>query len=161
MSHIATIEIEVKDLNALEAAAKDLGLVLKRDQETFRWYGTPVGNQTLPVGFRTADYGKCDHAIGFSTDECRPFPGLQDRYNHLPYEIGVCRRRDGKPGYVLLWDPFLGGFGLESAVGKNAVKLTQRYAVQVAKRHMAGAHCHEIVRDDGSIRLEFTRQGGF
>jgi len=63
MSHIAEIEIEIKDLDALEAAARSLGLELARRQTTYRWYGELLEGHPLPAGFTKADLGRCDHAI--------------------------------------------------------------------------------------------------
>ncbi len=44
MSHVATIEIQIKDLAALKQAAKDLGLEFRENQKTYRWYGYSVGD---------------------------------------------------------------------------------------------------------------------
>ena len=64
MSHIASISIEVRSLDALAAAAERLGGTLNRDQKTFKWY-----------------YGQdpCDHAISFSDCE---------------YDVGVVGKND-------------------------------------------------------------------
>jgi hypothetical protein len=165
MSHVATIEIEIKDLAALEAAAHDCGLVFKRNQKTYRWYGRSVGDYPIPAGFTAEELGTCEHAIGFESDKGRPIEvdGEIVDFTCPPYEIGVVPRRDGKPGYALLWDFFCGGFGLEAAVGVKAQKLVQRYAVQVAKRtaQKQGYACREAVKEDGTVQLELTRRAGY
>lgn len=65
MSHISKIELEIKDLAALDQACQRLGIELRRDQHTFRWFGKAA---------------HCDHAIGV--------PGAK-------YEIGVVRDGNG------------------------------------------------------------------
>lgn len=119
MSHVATIELEIKDLDALETAACELGLVLVRGQKTYKWYGHSVGDYPLPKGFTSTDLGKCEHVIRIPD-------------NAHAYEIGVCPRRDGKAGYILQWDFYAGGYGMVSRVGDGAQKLKQAYASQVA-----------------------------
>ena len=63
MSHVATINIEVKDLDALGIAAGRIGLELVRGQKEYRWYGQSVGDYPLPAGLTEADLGVCEHAI--------------------------------------------------------------------------------------------------
>lgn len=120
MSHIAEIELQIKDLQALKEAAKALGLELREGQETYRWYGRSVGDYPLPAGFTKEDLGKCEHALSI--------PG-----SPYAYEIGVVARKDGKPGYTLLWDFWQGGYGLEEKVGRNAIDLQREYAFAVSK----------------------------
>ena len=48
MSHLATIELEVKDLDALTKACKQIGINLVKDKKTFKWFNGD---------------GECDHAI--------------------------------------------------------------------------------------------------
>lgn len=116
MSHVAAVQLEVLDLDELEAACKNLGLELARDQKTYRWYGRSVGDYPLPAGFREEDLGKCEHAIRV--------PG-----SSTAYEIGVVKSRTGR-GYTLLWDFFAGGYGMMEKVGTDANKLRQAYAAE-------------------------------
>lgn len=120
MSHVTKIELEIKDLTALEAACKELGLEFVK-QPTYRWWGRYMGDSPLPEGFAKEDLGKCEFAIRV--------PG-----NKEAYEVGVVKRRDGKAGYTLLYDYWSGGYGLVDKIGQGASKLTQGYSVQVAKR---------------------------
>ncbi len=62
MSHISKIELEVNNLGTLAQACSRLGLMLIKDQKTFKWYGR--------------EDGQCDHAI--------KVPGAN-------YEIGVLK----------------------------------------------------------------------
>ena len=40
MSHVATGKLRVLDLDDLEAAASCVGMTLRRNQTTFKWYGS-------------------------------------------------------------------------------------------------------------------------
>jgi hypothetical protein len=140
MSHVATINMEVKDLESLKAAAKQLGLEFVLNQKTYRWWGRSVGDYPLPYGFTAADLGHCDHAIRI--------PG-----NDRAYEIGVVKRKDGKPGYQLLWDFYQGGYGLQEKVGENAKLLTREYTTQVAIKPAIrqGYRIQRQVKENGEV----------
>ena len=142
MSHVATIDVHITDLTALEQAAKRLGLELVRDQKTYRWWGHSVGDYPLPEGFGKDDLGKCEHAIRIPGD-------------NRAYEVGVVARRDGKPGFTLMWDFYAGGYGLEAKVGEGAKKLIQGYAVEKARiaAMRQGLRVHETRRADGAVVL--------
>jgi len=122
MSHVADLDVEIKDLDCLEAACHELGVELVRGQTTYKWFGTHVGDYPLPEGFTVSDMGKCEHAIRI--------PG-----NSEAYEIGITKRRDGRPGYTALFDFWAGGKGMAAKVGAKAEKITQEYATQVAMKH--------------------------
>jgi hypothetical protein len=130
MSHVAKIEMEIKDLAALEDAAK----------RTYKWYGYSVGDYPLPEGFTKEDLGKCEHALRI--------PG-----NNRAYEVGVVARRDGRPGYTLLWDFWSGGYGLVDKVGKDGNKLKSEYTAAVAVKHYTskGYRVQRSYKEDGTI----------
>lgn len=107
MSHVARIEVEIHDVEALAAAGKKLGLELMRDQTSFKYYKDQ----------RAA----CVHA-------------LRVVGNPMAYEVGVVAREDGGRGFNLSWDSYNGGLGLVACVGIGAKKLKQGYAVEVATR---------------------------
>lgn len=140
MSHVARIEIEIRDLATLDAACKRIGCTLVRDQTTYRWFGRHVGDYPLPEGFTVEDLGKCTHAIRV--------PGAS-------YEVGVTPRRDGRPGWTLLWDFWTSG-GLEHALGTGGRKLVQAYGVEAATRaaRRQGYSVSETTQPDGSIVLK-------
>lgn len=124
MSHVATVDIEIKDLNALERACETLGLKLMRGQKTYRWYGRSVGDYPLPVGFKASDLGKCDHAI--------TIPG-----NKQCYEIGICTNPVTKKT-ELLWDFWAGGYGMQEKVGGSMCEgLVHEYAKEVAREQVS------------------------
>lgn len=142
MSHVADMCLEVNDLNALDEACKELGLELVRGQTTYKWWGYSVGDYPLPAGFTTKDLGKCDHAIRIPN-------------NHQAYEIGVVARKDGKPGYTLLWDFYAGGYGMQEKVGKDGGLLKQHYSIQRAKKHAQklGKRTRIVKMANGNLQL--------
>ena len=115
MSHIAKIEIEIRDLEALKEACKRLGFNFKTNQKYYAWYGIKVGNDLLPEGLTENDLGKCTHAIQIPS---------------ASFEIGVVEKDNS---YQLMWDSWIHG-GLQKAIGKDAGILKQAYAVESVKR---------------------------
>lgn len=149
MSHVTVIDLEIKDLDCLRQAAEDLGLEFREGQQTFKWWGHSVGDYPIPTGFSEADMGKCDHALA-----------VKD--NTKAYEVGVVRRRDGRPGYHLMWDFFAGGNGLQAKVGANCCKLTQKYSEKVvikrAKPFMAqGWTLKQSIETDGKVVIRLVQ----
>ncbi len=143
MSHITEVDCEIRSLEALKRAAKKLGLTFYENQKTYRWYGRSVGNYPLPQGFTTNDLGKCDHAIGIDGDD-------------QAYQIGIVGRRDGKDGYILHFDFWNRGYGIQDLVGDNASKLVDWYAAEVAKEEaesLGYSMVSEKVLEDGTIEL--------
>jgi hypothetical protein len=146
MSHITAIAIEIKDLAALEAATKELGAELIRNQHTYKWYGTSVGDYPLPAGFTADMLGKCEHAIRL--------PGNN-------YEIGVVRNPLKPSTFTLLYD-FWGyggqhdGHKLKAHFGDGLKKLVQLYGVHAATI-AARSRGHAVARQtlpNGSIKLQ-------
>lgn len=111
MSHITTVKTTIQDLDALKEACKSLGLDFKENQRTYKWYGRSVGDYPLPNGFKESDLGKCEHAISLKNKKDA-------------YEIGLVKRGNE---YVMLWDFWQGGFGLEQVVGKDCSNLVDEY----------------------------------
>jgi len=121
MSHVAKMEVEIKDLDALEQACESLGLELARGQKHYKWYGHSVGDYPMPAGFTERDLGKCDHAIRIPGD-------------NKAYEIGVCESKTGS-GYTLLWDFWQGGYGMQAKVGTKGEKLADAYGAKMTAAH--------------------------
>ena len=145
MSHVVSMELEIRDLDALKDACKMLGLELVIGQKTFKWYGQHVGDYPLPEGFTTHDMGKCEHAIRIPD-------------NKSAYEIGVARRRDGQPGYVLLWDFWAGGMGMQAKVGKDGGLMKQAYVISRSKREALkmGQKATIIRKENGFMQLKVS-----
>ncbi len=126
MSHVAKVELEIKDLESLAKACSALGLEFVANQESFKWYGRWVNDYSAADaayrnGIDVKDYGKCQHAIRVAG-------------NARAYEVGVVRAADGK--WSLVYDNWQGGSGLEAVAGKGLGKLKQQYGAEVAKKVM-------------------------
>ena len=139
MSHIAKIELEINDLEALKSACKAMGFDFMENQTTYQWYGKWVGDTPLPQGVEIEDLGKCTHAI------------------HVPaavFEIGVVQKGSK---YNLMWDYWIGG-GLEKHIGKNACKLKQAYTLARIRKSakQKGYLIHETRAQNG-IRVALTQ----
>lgn len=153
MSHIATIDVEVSDLNALHLACRRLGLYLDVNASTYRWFGERVGDEPLPEGITVEQLGKCHSKITIPGDD-------------TCYEVGVVCVQPGRPGirstYRLLWD-FWGPEGrkMQEKIGERGQKLKHAYAVEAAKivARINGHSIKETQRADGSTQLEFTKRG--
>jgi hypothetical protein len=126
MSHVSTIQVEIKSLSALKEACRRLGFEF-REQKTFTKWGIS---------------GDCDHAI------------------HIPkagFEVGIVKNGEQ---YNLLYDDYQTG-GLDVALGPNAEKLIQAYAVEAAREEAQrqGYSVYEEARQDGSIELHIQVEG--
>jgi hypothetical protein len=143
MSHVATIDLQIKDLDCLKKAALRLGLEFIKDKKQYKWYGRHVGDYPLPKGFSKADLGRCDHVLSILG-------------NDTAYQIGIV---DQGKEFKLLWDFWNGGFGLEEKVGKDAGLLKQAYAVEVAKKQAIrdGFRIKETITKSGKILLRATK----
>ena len=138
MSHIAKIEMEINDLDALKKACKSLGFQFMENQKTYIWYGRWVGDTPLPQGVNIEDIGKCTHAI---------------KVPEAVYEVGVVQKGSK---YHLMWDFWRGG-GLEKHIGKDACKLKQAYTLERIRKaaRVKGYLTHET-RINNGVRVAMT-----
>jgi len=150
MSHLTIGAVSIRDLAALETAAKEFGGTLVRNQSTYRWYGRRIGNDPLPEGIALDQLGKCSHAI---------------RLAGVNYEIGVVRQSDG--GFRLLWDEYNSqpysndhdGHKLVEKFGQNLSKLQQSYSkhATINAARKAGYFVRERQLPNGTIKLQLAR----
>lgn len=145
MSHVTTVDIEVRDLDALADACRACGCELVRDQKRYRWYGRHVGDYPLPEGFTANELGCCDHAIRIAGPD-----------GARAYEVGVVRRRDGKDGFQLIYD-FWGqhGAAIQKRVGDGCATLRQSYGTALVRRELKrrGYQVSEMRLANGSVQL--------
>ena len=136
MSHISTVKVQVKSLEALKLACARLGLEFREGSQTYQWFGEYLEDTKLPEGAKLEDLGKCLHEI--------KVPGAT-------YSIGVVQQGDH---YQLLWDSWSPG-GLERALGQGAGRLVQAYSVEAARlsAQAQGYSVWEEAVADGSVRL--------
>ena len=150
MSHIATVKLTIKSLEALKRACRKLGLQLNLGQQTFKWFGTDrpwyqAEASGLKNGIPVKDYGKCQHAISL--------PG-----NGEAYEVGVIKNPQGE-GLTLAFDSYRGGEGMMAKVGGEGCEtLIQEYALQVAEMEAQdllsqGWTMERVQQTNGDIQL--------
>src|SRR5690606_23112440 len=90
----------------LDRAAATLSCELVRGQTTLRWAGP-------------RERSDCQHAIRVAKNE-------------EAYEVGLVPA-EGQEGWLLIYDDWQGGFGLEAALGKNLSLLLMHYQLERAK----------------------------
>ena len=57
MSHVVTVELDIPDLDGLDAACRMLGTAeLVRGQQTYRWWGEFVGDDTAVKDVNTPEF---------------------------------------------------------------------------------------------------------
>jgi hypothetical protein len=149
MSHIASIDITITDLAALQAAARELGALWVEGKKTYNWFGQSVGDYPLPTGMTVEQLGKCDHVIAL--------PGVR-------YEIGVVKRADGN--FTLAYD-FYGrgrngsphdGEKLLAHFGEGLAKIKQFYGLHKATiaARLRGYSTSRKLAANGDIKLQIT-----
>lgn len=154
MSHVARIDVQVTNLDDLRTACAELGLEFVEGQQTYEWFGqTNLEESPLPEGFHAEDLGRCEHAIRLNTSARL---AAWNEHEHAPYEIGVSKRRDGQPGWVLMWDYFQGGYGLMNVIGQRGGLLKQAIGIAATIRTMKaqGYRLERKTLPNGTIRVE-------
>lgn len=131
MSHVASVQCYVQDLDALEAVAARLGLELVRGATSYAWFGTWVGDFR---GDRAAvSNGHDPKTFGTSVHKLR----RQD-HRQGDYEIGLVPRLDGQPGFELLFDNWgHGGRRIQEKAGKDLLTLKNELAAETTQRILA------------------------
>lgn len=143
MSHIADVQMQIKDLDALRSAVEALGGKLVLGQKTHRWFGKFLNDwnsDRAAVNRRDSNtFGTCEHAITFKG---------------IDYEIGVVK--DGE-SYELIYDTY--GGALEQKLGVGLPKLKQGYGVEVTKRQLSrqGYRVTTISYPNGTISVKAVR----
>ena len=147
MSHVCLIDVRVKNRGDLAAACKALGLEWLPHETRWAWFGRWLddfhGDRAAHKhGVQPEEYGTADAGV-------IRVPGAQ-------YDIGVYRRGGI---YLLVYDSWEGGRGIEARLGAGLTKLRQAYSEAVSTRHlrMQGFAVRRQVTADGRILLTGTR----
>lgn len=149
MSHMTAINLVITDLDALDAAVRELGgrVIRNAPEGTMQWYGRSVGDYELPEGFSAQQFARPEHVIQFP----------QFRYTVGLFKNPQCA------GWVPLMDFFGdqkggrhdGGLLAAHLGGYTAPKLKQIYGVAAAtKAALArGLKVNRVTMPNGSIKL--------
>lgn len=157
MSHVATINLQIKDIDALKDACSELGLDFMEGQTRFKAHANEGEGQGVI------------HAIRVGSDKLTELQSTNAEINRRDiYEIGICpagKDREGneQPGFKMLWDTYCGGNGLMMAVGPNAGLLKQTYGKYVAMKsaRKQGFSVTEQKLENGAIKLVMMKAGQF
>jgi hypothetical protein len=150
MSHVADVDLEIKDLDSLAKAADDLGFELVRGKKNFKWYGRFMNDwnnaerAAALKGFDPSKFGECDHVL-----RIKGAPEGQ-------YEIGLVKHPSGKAGWVPLYDAYGVGRNLETKCGGVGLpKLKQEYSKQVSQKTVKrmGYRVNIFTLPDGRIQV--------
>lgn len=106
MSHVATVQCSITNLDALEEALKKFGATLTRDAKTFRFYG---GQKSPCVHKITLDDDKGGHEVGLT----QKTTDVTDGFN-LAYDVSFATNVNRK-------------------LGQNCTGLQNEYTAQVAE----------------------------
>lgn len=141
MSHISEVtNFEIRNLNCLKEACKNLGFTFLENQTHYAWWGRWEGDWPLPKGIAVEDLGKCTHAISV--------PGCK-------YQIGVIEIKE-KPGtYKMFYDFFSSG-GLERVIGQNGGPLKAEYTHEVMKYIQQRGKAKRVTRQEQGDIVELT-----
>jgi hypothetical protein len=154
MSHVASVQCFVTDLQDMQAAAAACDLVLMVGQKSYKWFGTWMNDSNLAPGHDPNTFGQCEHALR-----------LKDhRFNKdgtpIDYEIGLVPRIDGGPGWELLYDSWSGyGDRIHAKTGKDLVKLKDEIAAAAAYRELqrSGYRVQRSITPQGDIEIRGMR----
>jgi hypothetical protein len=144
MSHIASVQLFVTDLDALEAVADRLGFDLVRGATNYQWYGRFMNDSQLAPGHDPKTFGTCEHKLRLKNAQSGD------------YEIGLVRRVDGGQGWELLYDNWSTyGARLHAKAGNNLSKLKDELAAEVSTRQLQkqGYRVRRTVTPQGQIQL--------
>jgi hypothetical protein len=127
VSHVASVEALIKDLDILKEVGEKLGFEFMEGQKTHRWYGKFLDDWSsdraaVRKGVDPATFGKCDHAL-----RIKARPG--------GYEVGITATGDG--AYRLVYDNFGGdGQAIEKIAGADLLWLRNEVQAEVAERSL-------------------------
>ena len=145
MSHIATVNVEIKDLAHLQAACERVGLEFVRDETSAEHYHA----------------GGCLHAIRIPQGQIESvMAGVKERtgITLAPSQIAVCAAASGR-GFELRYEADVGGWGLETLAGKGCVELKKAYTIVAARAAAVkqGFRVQELHKANGSIELKLVK----
>lgn len=162
--HVVTVDVEIRDLDALAAACKRLGWSFNLGEDGFKTITTWVDDSPVPRHvFATQE--EYDRIINMTREErCEAMKFLHHpaAYFHFPgrlYDCGVIRKSDGT--YAVTIDWFGDSAAQEAASTDIPEQIAQAYAVELEKlkAQALGYMVEEHAEQDGTIQLTLTSYG--
>lgn len=145
MSHVADVDIKIKDLDCFKKAVEALGGEYLPDETKIRWYGRFLNdwnsNRAAVNRIDPKRFGKSDAGIA-------RFPGCS-------YDVGLLKNEDGS--YTPYYDTYGQGHGLTKVLGgEDCMSLKNEYAAATSIRMLArkGFRVTRTVDKAGAIVLK-------
>jgi hypothetical protein len=151
VSHVADVDIKIKDLACFQKAVEALGGEYLPNEKNIRWYGRFLNdwssNRAAVNRIDPKRFGKSDAGIA-------RFPGCS-------YDVGLLKNDDGS--YTPYYDTYGQGHGLDKVLGgvdpvsgKTCVNLQNEYAAAVTTRMLArkGFRVQRTIDKAGAIVLK-------
>ncbi len=119
MSHIAVQETKpgepmFADLEALQMACGMLGLEIVQKSD-YTWFNQHMGDYPPPMGMKIEDLGhNAKFVIKLNAEKTKEY---RSSPHQEPYEIGMIEDPNNPGCYTPLYDFFMGGYGLDRAIG--------------------------------------------
>lgn len=134
MSHVATINLQFSDLDALGKAANDCGLELERDAKSFTYYMGQTAPCVHRLSLKNAPAGTGQIGIRYTDAQQRTYQPAYDSYGAGARLANACG-------------------------GQELPKLKQRYAahVSVAELRRKGYSPRIIDQEDGTVRVTASK----
>ncbi len=161
--HVVSVNIELKNLEAIRRACEVLGWQFRENQKTYEWVGRWYDDSPVPRNAFAADtegeieyhrvmnltstlrrtymtnlLGQCDHAIR---------PDIASKG-----EIGLIQRGDT---YVPIWDYFTSDSVNKIRAENGMNGFLQEYAIQCAtlEAKAQGSYTTQYIHEDGTVEL--------
>lgn len=122
MSHIAVQttkpgEPMFADMACLRQAVEMLGCRIV-ERNTFRWYGSSVGDYPLPLGMKKEDLGKnAKFVIELTPETQARIRAEHPEYDQEAYDVGLIEDPNNPGTYVPMYDHFINGYGVDDVLG--------------------------------------------
>lgn len=157
MSHVVSLKIEIRNLDAVKAVCNRFGWELREGQNTYAWWSNWVDDSPVPEELLTAlghdvaavkamprperqklmesILGKCDHAI---------------RIPDCKFEVGLVKAGER---YIPVWDWANGQ--MARAMGRDGGAFAQQYGIELTRIEAArkGWSVQEQRLDNGAVKL--------
>lgn len=155
--HVVTLDIELKDLDAMEAACTRIGATLKKNCHKHHWYGRWVDDSPVPRNLLETeeDYQKMlalpRHQRQQEMLNILRHPEHVITIPGHTYEVGIYKVGNR---LEMAFDEFHGKWG-----NTSGGELAQAYAIEASKnqaRRQGLNDFTETVQQDGAIQLAIT-----
>ena len=162
MSHVASVKTKpgepfIVSLNAVRAAAERIGLEVL-EQSHYTWYNTHVGDYPVPAGWQANQLGNNATLVLRVKEPKRT--ELREKNKQEPYDLAVVEDKLNPGSYTLMYDFFMGGFGLDSVIGSPVQDAKTRKITTLAPKFVQAYRMEldRITAKELGEEIEFKEQ---